>query len=344
MKIALRCDCSPTMGTGHVIRSLALAEEFLARGDEVVMLGSTNGMAWPEQQIAARGLRMMPAAEEPDAFVAQLRELGVDAVDLDGYELAPELGRALLAAGIPAMTMVDGPFGLHQHADLYVDQNYGAVQADRPVADSQMLAGIEYALLRNVVLDRRDAPRPEGERPRVLVVFGGSDPWGGARAVVPLILAAVEQVEIIAIAANPEIAAELSALPVLPGQQLEVVGLVDDLPGLATTCTAAISAAGTSIWEFLCLGVPTGLVAVTENQLVGYREVQGADLIVPVGELAKLDGEGREPAIEAIAALLTDRDLQRRLSANATAVVDGRGRARVADALSALVPCIYRVR
>lgn len=325
------------MGTGHVIRSLALAEEFLDRGDEVVMLGSTHAMTWPEQQIAARGLSMTPAEQQADAFVAQVRELGVDAVDLDGYELSPDLGRGLRSAGIPVMTMVDGPFGLTQHADLYVDQNYGAVVADRPVTDSQMLAGIDYALLRNVVLDRRSTRRPMGERPRVLVVFGGSDPWGGARAVVPLILEAVTSVDIIAIAANPETAAELSALPLLPDQGLEVVGLVDDLPGLATTVDAAISAAGTSIWEFLCLGVPTGLVAVTENQLVGYREVQGADLIVPVGELASLDGAGRESAIAAIADLLTDVELQRRLTANGTATVDGRGRARVADHLTALV-------
>lgn len=325
------------MGAGHVIRSLALAEEFLARGHEVMLLGSTHGMVWPEQQVAARGLTMTPAAHDPDEFVAQVRSLNLSAVNLDGYQLSPDLGRALLAAGVPTMTMVDGPFGLDQHADLYVDQNYGAVSAHRPVAGSQMLVGIDYALLRDVVLDRRGAPRPVVARPRVLVVFGGSDPWGGVGAVVPLILAAVDEVEIVAVAANPNTAAELGRLPLGPGQTLEVVGLVDDLPALAVTVTAAISAAGSSIWELLCLGVPTGLVAVTDNQLAGYRQVTGDNLVVPIGELARLTGPGRDDALSAIRSLITNPELQRRLAARGTELVDGRGRARVADRLTALV-------
>lgn len=344
MRIGLRCDAHPAMGVGHLVRQLALAEEFGSRGDQVVLLGDASGVPWAMGQVAARGLRMTDAIG-PHGFADQCLALGLDAVMLDGYHLPPALGAGLRAARIPTATMVDGPFGLDQIADLYVDQNLGAVVAPEVLASgARMLVGPHYALLRNVVLARREATAarwaagPVG-RPRVLVVFGGTDAFGGCAVLVPLILATGLPVDVIAVAARAEVAEALGALVPGPEQSVEAIPPVDDLAALLVTCDAAISAAGTSVWELLCLGVPTGVVCVTDNQRVGYDVVAESGVCLGVGMLEELRARpaADDAGIDVLRRLIGDAVLRSRLSSAGLATVDGCGRVRVADAIAALV-------
>ncbi len=344
-RVGLRCDGGPRMGVGHVLRQIALAEEFLARGVEVTMLGTVEGSTLVDGLLAGHGLAMEPALDEPEALLAQVRERRLDAIMLDGYHLSAALGRTLRAAGVPVAAMVDGRFGLHQDADLYVDQNFGATRQRGVPTDRRYLAGIEYALLRDVVRSRRGGrghPGPEDPaattRPRILCVFGGTDAYGAARTIVPLLLSADTPVEVVAIAATAEIGDDLGALHPGPDQSLEVLPPVADLPGLAAGCDGVVSAAGSSIWEFFCLGVPVALVAVVDNQLTGYQGVLEADLAAPVGLLPELrrDQAAVAQGREVLRQFTTDPAWRAALGAHGAGTVDGDGRVRVADAMLGL--------
>lgn len=344
--VVIRTDSSPTIGVGHLLRSLALAEELHARGHRVSLIADLADMAWPRDRALAGGLVPIAPADLTDGaagLVAQAESLGADLVHLDGYHLPGVLGTALRAAGMPTSTLVDGPFGLHQSADLYVDQNLGAVgaPASELPAGAVMLAGLEFVLLRDQVLDRRGVvatPAPVAV-PRLLVVFGGTDPYGGAEAVVDLVVEAGMAVELVVVASRSEVADRLAGRPLPAGVSLELHGAVDDLPGLAVGCDAAVSAAGSSVWELLCLGVPTGVVCVVDNQEVGYRAAADSGVVVPVGRLEALRNQPNERATgrEAVVSLLTDVALRQRLQAAGQALVDGAGRGRVADAMERLV-------
>lgn len=333
-RVGLRCDAGPEMGVGHVLRQLALAED-------VVLLGSVEDAPLVDALLAEHGWAMTPVGDDPEALLAVVRERGIDVVMLDGYHLPAALGCTLRAAGVPVAAMVDGEFGLHQDADLYVDQNFGAAPDARVPADRQVLAGISYVLLRDVVRSRRRTGRrpARGGRPRVLCVFGGTDALRAAPTLVPLLLATGMPVEVVAVAATEDLAAELRALPYGPGQSVEVVAPVSDLPGLAAECDGAVSAAGSSIWEFFCLGLPTALVAVTDNQLVGYDQVLDAGLVAPLGLLDDLrrDPEAAADATDALRSFLVDSSMRAGLGERGAALVDGDGRVRVADAMLRLV-------
>ena len=109
-----------------------------------------------------------------------------------------------------------------------------------------------------------------------------------------------------------------------------------DEPAALTTRSACTARAGrSSVWELLCLGAPTALVCVSDNQEAGYREVVGRGLVEGLGHVAALrDHEpARTAATARLSTLLRDRDARARLAARGLAEVDGRGRERVADAL-----------
>ena len=88
------------------------------------------------------------------------------------------------------------------------------------------------------------------------------------------------------------------------------------------------------MWELACLGVPTALVCVTDNQRLGYRAAT-RELCLPAGELARLGPGGADVtlALDSFRRLLSDAGLRLALARGGVRLIDGRGRERVADAL-----------
>ncbi|XVX19330.1 PseG/SpsG family protein [Actinomycetota bacterium] len=337
--IGLRVDAGQAMGVGHAVRCLAIADELRSRGLPVTVLGALD-VPWVRESAAARGIPVIAAAEDPGDFAAQADSLGLAAVVIDGYGISPALGQALRDAGTTVLAMVDEQFGAGQVADVYVDQNLGAVRLAGLDADRQMLAGLDYALFRDEVVGRRpEGPREEHRPLRVLGVFGGTDPMGAAPVVTRLVLETGLPVELVVVSARPEVTAELEALDVADGQRLEISPPIVDLAGLAAGCDAAVTASGSSVWELLCLGLPSGVVCVVDNQRPGYTETTGRGVAVGIGHLEELrsDEGARLAAVGALAGLLGDAGLRRRLAESGMTLVDGRGRVRVVDALLAAV-------
>lgn len=335
--VGLRCDASGTMGVGHVIRLLALADELLERGCQVVLLGRVEGVPWVSQEVARRPLTVLPAPAEAAELARLAVGHGLDAVVLDGYGLDPASGATLRAAGVTVLAVVDGAFGDAQEADLYLDQNLDA-ELQSPHAGDQpaQLLGLDYVLFRDEVLRRRrDTVPAPGEPPRLLVVFGGTDAHGGVGTLVPLVLDTGLAVEVVAVCPDESVTARLAALPLVPGQELRTLAPTPDLAAVAAGCDVAVTAAGSSVWELCCLGVPMGVVEVADNQRLGYRAVLDRGIALGLGRLADLraDELAREGAVPTLRELLTDVPGRVARAGRAQALVDGRGRSRVADRL-----------
>lgn len=334
--VGIRADATPTMGVGHVVRCLALAEELLERGAEVTLLGTVD-VEWLARLIESADIAVVPVPDPAADVVALAVRLGVDALVVDGYGLDPRIGSTARAAGMTVLALHDGPFGADQDADVYLDQNFGAVPHPAGDRGRVSLAGVEHALFRGDVLALADRPRPAPSPAGVLAVFGGTDPFGAAAVVVPLVLATGVPLELTCIVARPELREAVERLPTAPGQTVRVLAPTPDVMALAARSTATVSAAGSSIWELLHLGVPTGIVAVADNQEPTYADVTSQGVVAPVGLLAELrdSPEARAEATSVLRRLLTDTTYQERLGHRARTLVDGQGRRRVVDALLA---------
>ncbi|MFC0509130.1 PseG/SpsG family protein [Micromonospora costi] len=338
VRVGLRCDAGPRRGVGHLVRSLALGEEFLARGAQVEMFGSVESVGWAAAQLAARGIPLHPGPETPAELVETARRHRLDVMVLDSYELDPAGAGALRAAGVVTLAVVDDDTR-GQDADVYVDQNFGT-EIDAPA--SRLLAGSAYALLRDsVVAARPPAPRPPtpAGRPRVLAFFGGTDAVGAAPVLARVLFATGHPMELTVVVGRPEIEAELEDVSPGRGQVLRPVPPTDRLPALIAEADLVVSAAGTSTWELCCLGAPAALVCVVDNQRESYHRVVRHGLVAGLGELPELAAGGmagrtaRAAAARTLHGLLSSPERRAGLSARAWAAVDGRGRARVADAV-----------
>ncbi|MEI8407967.1 MULTISPECIES: PseG/SpsG family protein [unclassified Kribbella] len=337
-RVGVRCDVGPGRGIGHVMRCLALAEELLRRGLEVVFVCDAHTVPWAAAQIAARGIALEPAVWTPAEHVELVGRLRLDAVVFDSYDLDASVYPAVRATGVPTLAIVDGDFR-GAEADVLVDQNLAA-ELDHPdiPANTVRLAGLRYVMIRDEILALRPADPPvrrPSAVPKVFAFFGGTDAFGAGPYVVQALAATGVPFEATVVAPGAELAAQIAATELAPHQRVDVIGPTDRLAAEVRAADLTISASGTSTWELLCLGATAGLVCVVDNQVMGYERAIATGTAVGVGVLSDLKADP-STAAAVLKRLLTDPAERSRLATAGWKLVDGNGRTRVADALMAL--------
>lgn len=335
------------MGAGHVMRGLALAEAWQAAGGRAELLG--HGLTQPlRERVEAAGVAARPLAlRHPDAadLQATLRRLGeVGSQDgdrpwlaLDGYHFDPGYQQAARAAGCRVLVIDDLANLSRYHADLLVNPNLGAERLTyESDADSLYLLGSRYALLRSEFLRRRDGARPIAPTAtKLLITLGGGDAANRtARVTGALGHLDVDGVEAVVVvgASNPHRGALESAARASP-VPLRLVDNPADMAALMAEADVAVAAAGGTAWELACMGLPSILVAVAENQRPVARGMAAAGAALDLGEW---DDGTPAALVEALATLCRDPAARRAMSERGRELIDGRGALRVASLMRAL--------
>ncbi|MEM7689131.1 MAG: UDP-2,4-diacetamido-2,4,6-trideoxy-beta-L-altropyranose hydrolase [Pseudomonadota bacterium] len=353
MKVAFRVDVSSAIGTGHLRRCLALARALMAQGDEVgfVMrdLG-IDGRAMVHEAGAAT-IAVLPAPgmdpPAPDPVVphwewaqvshevdseqscAALASWQPDIVVVDNYAFDAKWHRAVASELGATIAVIDDLADRALDCALVIDHTYDPdhVRKYRGVVDpatTRVLGGPSYALLGPAF---GDAPRYDfREDVRSIGVFmGGVDADGHSEAVLDAIDRAgfTGPVEVVSTSANPNLAALRTRIEARPETTLSL-----DLPDLATFFAAhdvQIGAGGGASWERCCIGVPTLIVVVADNQNAVAPQL-AADGVVALADAPSVDAMA-----PALAELIENAEKRRELAEKSRALVDGRGAARVAQ-------------
>ncbi len=335
----IRADCSASMGTGHVMRCLALAQASQDEGRHAAyaIAECSAGVA---ERLKTENIEIIRFDCEPgglqdaQATVEAARSIGSYWVVLDGYHFDSAYHAAIKDSGLNLLAMDD--FGkLDRYvADIVVNQDPIAdeVLYRRRDAQTRLLLGTEYTFLRR---EFRRLPRPQLRAPapprRLLLTFGGSDPG----RLTELALEAMKSVNIDGLE---------TIIFVGPGnplwEQLEAAaqGLANirllrnpsDIPSWMARCDLAVISAGSTLWELAYCRMPCIIVAVDDAQLPAIAKLieRGACLSLGSGE-----GLAAEQMAEAITSLCRDSDRRAALAANLAGMVDGLGAERVLAAM-----------
>lgn len=336
MKVAVRIDASPAIGSGHAMRCLSLADALKELGASVHFVardlpGHLAGI------IAARGhaLLALPAGSADEARDAQETLAACapcDWIVVDHYALGAAWEDT--ARGVARVLAIDD-LGRPHRAELVLDQNFHA-DAERRYAESAgagctLLLGPRYALLAPEFAAARARVRArEGAVRRLHVFLGGMD----AANVTEVVLKAIARLEAtdlqldVVIGAGHPARERIEALgAVLPGARVHVE--TRRMATLLADADLAIGAGGSATWERCALGVPTLGLCVAENQREVLRHAARAGLVhapdIVADDVAAI-------ALH-LAALLASEGLRHHLSRAGLAFVDARGAQRVAVAL-----------
>jgi UDP-2,4-diacetamido-2,4,6-trideoxy-beta-L-altropyranose hydrolase len=331
-KIALfRCDASPKIGAGHVVRCSALADALRERGWNCRFVALPGTRAIFEMFGCDHDMSETPAADDPAALRA-LAPAGCDLLVVDSYRLDSRFGNALRGWAGRQLDIEDIPSRIDHDADFLLDQTLGRRPADygRHIAPStRLLLGPDYALLRPAFAAARPAAlarrRSQTGIRRILVSLGGAAP----AAILELALAAIARadigatVDLVAGSTAYSTPASLSAVTVHRN--------VVTMAALMSECDLAIGAGGTSAMERCCLGLPTLLLRLADNQNDNARALAAAGVAIDLGPARALDAAtlGAE-----LTRLAEDPAAYAKLSHNGALVCDGLGARRSASAIA----------
>ncbi len=336
LSVAVRADSGAQLGSGHVMRCLALALELRKRGATVrFVCREYAGHISDRVRDAGFQVLLLPAvtggASDRDDACETLAVLGepfVDWVVVDHYDFDAAWEATLRCAGSKVLAIDDLANRVHS-ADMLLDQNYfGAatpVRYESLVAPHcRQLLGPGFALLQPAFAELASVmPARGGYRRRILVSFGGSDATNETGAA----LEALSQREFTDYAVDVVLGPNHPAPQAVTEAALRRAGTTvyrnpPSLAGLMARADLALGAAGSTTWERLCLRLPAVVVTAADNQVDFTRSVHEAGYVHWIGSVP------RTPAEYALALSTVELNLEA-----LPPLVDGLGARRVADAM-----------
>ena len=341
--LLIRADGNVAMGTGHVMRCLALAQAWQDSGGRSVFVMAENTPSL-ERRLQDEGIevdRLAAAAgttDDAEATGSIARRRKADWVVVDGYQFGAAYQLAIKTAGFKLLFLDDNVHAAPYSADLVLNQNMHAtpnLYAQRDPS-TQLLLGPRYAMLRREFRPWRNWQR---EIPtvaqKVLVTMGGSDPDNLTARVIEAIQTLSNpnlEATILVGGSNPHLR---STEELIRNQKLPMRLLIDpgNVSEWMTWADVAVAGAGTTFWEMCFLGLPSLLLVLAPNQ----ESVAGM-----AGRMGIACNLGKQIEVEAstitekLATLIHSETCRRKQSGNGRKLVDGRGAERVVAFLSDL--------
>ncbi len=330
-KLALfRADASAAIGSGHVRRCLSVAAALKRDGWTCrFAVGEESLTVVPE--LIAGGFEtraLKPSALRDAEELRRSAPEGCDLLVVDHYGLdrAYESAARKFARHVLAIDdLADRDHDCDALMDATAGRNAGDYAAHVP-AHADLLLGPAYAPLRPefAIMRARRTTHPRDHR-RMLINFGGTDPDDETGSVLAALsnMSLPDDLHIDVVLGHgarhaARVTARISAMP----DRFQLHLDAPDMVSLLAASDIAIGAGGVSALERCCLGLPSILVVIADNQrLVAASLAKAGATRIATG--------GKDAAYQALA-LLEDRPAQRAMAAVAASLCDGRGAARIA--------------
>lgn len=299
MEVVFRTDANKTIGLGHVMRCLSIADALTTAGCRVEFLIADDGAL---NLINNRGYRVTILNSDFQKMEEELKVWPSEVPNLlivDSYYVTAKylkLLREKIRCIGGKLIYLDDICLFPYPVDIVIDYNaystpefYDELYKESAVEKPQMILGPTYAPLRSMF---RNASKKK-QNPivhNILISTGGSDELHLAIAILRAIESSkknnyvyhfllgvmnTDKEEICKIASNDN--------------QIIIHENVSDMKSLVESMDLAITAAGSTLYEISACGVPMITYSLADNQRPGAEAFERLGLAVNAGDLRKLD-------------------------------------------------------
>lgn len=356
MRVVFRTDASFEIGSGHVMRCLALSEALKNQGAEVeficrkhqgnlINLISSQGFsvhALPVKnnlnQVNKDKKKLLNHAEwlgasqqeDSEQCYSILERINPDWVIVDHYAIDKAWHKSLKPVYRKLMVIDDLADRRHS-CDILLDQTYGrkTIDYEHLIPEKcRTLLGSHYALLRpefarwrKYSLQRRSGT----ELKQLIITMGGVDIGNYTCKILKMISAInlpKDMVIIVVMGETSPHRSEVESMAKTMSYSTKIKVNVNNMAELMAKSDLAIGAAGSTTWERCCLGLPSIQMVIADNQ----KKI--AELLEKAGVIKLLSDVQMLPEV-----LNPPLAWMPRLSLMARQVCDGNGVNRVLEAL-----------
>lgn len=359
MNVAFRVDASLKIGTGHLMRCLTLADALSAEGHHCHFItrehpGNLNGLilqkghslsvlspphdlAHPVEATPAHA-GWLGSTWQDDAAQTKRQLAGkpIDWLIVDHYALDTRWEQTI-AGHCRRLMVIDDLADRDHHCHLLLDQGLGRRAKDylpRIPSFSEVLLGPQFALLRPEFAQLRERSLAHRKRPRLsnlLINMGGIDAPNATGAVLDCLrdmASPTWNIRVVLGATAPwrdQVVAAAGCMPCTT----DVIVNTTQMAKLMSEADLAIGAAGSTSWERCCLGLPSILLILADNQFEIAKRLRaiGAAALIESIDLISTNLPAELERVSATGQL-------KRMSLAAEGVTDGEGTRRIVDILT----------
>ncbi|WAC04329.1 MAG: UDP-2,4-diacetamido-2,4,6-trideoxy-beta-L-altropyranose hydrolase [Methanoregula sp.] len=339
--LIIRADASTAIGTGHVMRCLAVAQGWQEQGGKVtfVMAGTTPSA---EESINADGMDIIyhstKAGSHEDAYkTGKIAEQnGAEWVVVDGYLFDAEFQRLLKDNGLKILFIDDFGHADYYSADLVLNQNIYANDTyyKKRAVYTKLILGTQFALIRKEFLKWKNWHRriPRIAK-KILVSLGGSDPENVTSMVLDALgSVTVNGIEVkVIVAKNNPNNQKMQQKIISSHFTGDLIVNARDMPELMSWADLAISAGGSTNLELAFMGLPGITINHAQNQVLNSEILDQFGVIKNLGWFEKLKPDDISLALMDV---IKSEDLRKQMAEKGRILVDGGGSKRVIECIT----------
>jgi len=339
-KLLFRVDASTAMGSGHLMRCLALAQAWQDREGKAIFavatdIGNLQTRLETEEIIVYQLSVSSGSKEDGEAVISLAEELGVSWVVVDGYQFGGDYQQQLKNAGLKVLFIDDYGHAEHYFADLILNQNVSASEGLYPSREpnTHFLLGTNYTLLRREFQAYQKWQRdiPDVAR-KILVTLGGGNPDNITLKVMEALSAIRDsslKTIVIVGGSNPHYQ-QLAQIAEQSPSSMVLKQNITNMPELIAWADLAIAAGGSTNWELAFMGLPSVIITVAENQSAIAQQLGKMGVTLRLGWYHELTVD---QLTATISELLSAQKQRQKMSEKGSELVDGVGTQRIIKAI-----------
>ena len=342
MRIAFRVDSSPNIGMGHLMRCLTLANGISRHGFECYFIARDfigNGAKRVEESkfglelLSIEGLQLddtwlgVPYDKDVADTIRVIDQRPIDWLIVDHYNIDHQWEEAIRARFPDLKIMVIDDLVDRKHdCDFLLDQTFGRTYEEYEKLipkNARVCLGTEHALLRPEFRTLRDQKESLKRKDcHILVTLGGGDNFHPIQVIGEALKSLGARHEFSATVITGDTPEVLLSDYKSLDQDVTLISFSSQMPVEMAKADFVIGAGGGTSWERCCMGLPTVVLTIADNQIeiarILHDKKAGISVKTNVDEIAL-----------AVEKMLTDVELRNEMSANAAMLCDGEGVDRV---------------
>lgn len=339
-KIGIRADANDIIATGHIMRCITIARQLISLGCEVIFYTADEYggklLAQADMPYVCLHTEWNHMETETEALCEELVKANCQKLLVDSYYVTEKYFQSL--TDLCKLIYIDDCFENIYPVDMLI--NYNVYHTRFPYKETYMgrtklLLGTQYVPLReefgNAVC--ANSILHNGNGTHVLLSSGGGDPCNALAGIIETVTQDETFKDVIfdvVVGMFNRNAEELKRLAnIHPNICLHEY--VEHMAPLMSGCTAAVSAAGTTLFELCATQTPTVFFASADNQQYDHEFFSNEEIMLYAGDIRETRVQCLHDISSSLKRILRDEALRDKMKRKLYEVTDGRGAYRIAE-------------
>lgn len=322
--VIFKCAYGPIIGSGHVMRCLTLANEMQRTWEDaqIIFWVDKEGLNFPALKNSHYKIVTGDDFQEP-----------CDLLVIDNYALDSEFEKPC-RDWAKKILVIDDLADRNHDCDILLDQTYGRSADDyRSLVPDHtvILCGAQYALLRPEFATLRETSlnrrKNLSEIRTILISLGSMNLHNVTSLVLDMFLHIDGAYDVKIVLSSQaqymdDVKQKINLIHMQTHHKCELLYDVTDMAKLMVDSDFAIGAGGTTSWERACLGLPSALIEIADNQTIIIQNLLMAQAVISFGHINRFD---QRAVNERFLSIANNSHLIHSLVENSSQICDGMG-------------------